>query len=246
MIELGLNSAERQVAERQGKRSFSQDLAVIPPFSVCVLDRRDASAMNAVGELWARVYGSERGLLDLSDIRNAVEDRYHEHSDYIAIYADAQNEAQAKVMVATVRVVRDSRVELPIERFFALGPLKRYTHLVEPQRLIVDPAWRRRRFDGAPYGLSGMLFKAVVKRYLIETLNTTLVIDAFSDSRESPLHAFLQMGAKKFGCPFHDSELASDTPSIALLCTLLDITTQALSAERSRFARYLLMNDQGE
>ncbi|AEA64929.1 hypothetical protein ACS0X5_05880 [Burkholderia gladioli] len=216
-----------------------------PQFTVRTLDRDDPQSMHEVGGLWQRVYGAERGLLEVEDDVHAVEDDYHASGDYLAVFVRPHAGA-AEIMIATVRVVGDSRVGLPIERFFPLGPLKRYTQLVEPQRLIVDPAWRRRRFDSAPYGLSGLLFKAVVKRYLVGGFNTTLVIDAFSDSRESPLHAFLQMGAQRLGASFHDSELASETPSVALLCSLLDITTQALRADKSRFARYLLKRGQGD
>ncbi|WP_425129840.1 N-acyl amino acid synthase FeeM domain-containing protein, partial [Burkholderia territorii] len=136
-----------------------------PQFTVRTLDRDDPQSMHEVGGLWQRVYGAERGLLEVEDDVHAVEDDYHASGDYLAVFVRPYAGA-AEVMIATVRVVGDSRVGLPIERFFPLGPLKRYTQLVEPQRLIVDPAWRRRRFDSAPYGLSGLLFKAVVKRYL--------------------------------------------------------------------------------
>ncbi|KAG8148530.1 N-acyl amino acid synthase FeeM domain-containing protein [Burkholderia catarinensis] len=216
-----------------------------PQFTVCMLDRDDPKVMREVAGLWQRVYGAERGLLEVEDNAHAVEDTYHSSSDYLAVFVRPDVGA-AETIIATVRVVGDSQVGLPIERFFPLGPFKRYTQLVEPQRLIVDPAWRRRCFDSAPYGLSGLLFKAVVKRYLLGGGNTTLVIDAFSDSRESPLHAFLKMGAQRIGASFHDSELASETPSVALLCSRYDITTQALRAEKSRFARYLLKCGQGD
>jgi Acetyltransferase (GNAT) domain len=233
--------------ERGQEAGFS-----LPPLSthdassldVALVKSGDTATMTAIGELWQRVYDRERGLIQCPDAATACHDIFHEFADYFAVhYVDP--DCREKQLVATVRVVRDSPQGLPIERFFRLAPLKRYTDLVEPQRLIVNPAFRKRRFDGAPYGISGVLFKAVVSRYLLGGTHETLVIDAFTNTRESPLHAFLQMGAIQLGAEFHDTELASATPSIALLFSLSDLTRKAFSGDRAAFSRYLLAHDDG-
>lgn len=206
-------------------------------FELQRIGHTDQASLQKIGELWREIYDLERGILTVPDADEILNDEFHPHSDYFVAYARGQNASPS--FIGSVRVVWDSPAGLPIERFFPLQPIKRHSQYVEAQRLMVKPAYRHRRFPGARYGVSGLLMKAVIATTLISRNHRTIAIDAFGDSRESPIHAFRQMGASILGSSFIDKELDSATPSLALLLTLQDIAEMSCS-HGGNFARYLL------
>ncbi|MCE2030344.1 N-acyl amino acid synthase FeeM domain-containing protein [Sessilibacter corallicola] len=204
-------------------------------FSVQLIDRNDYDRLNRVGQLWQQVYDHERGLIECQGNKDDLIDEFHASSDYIC----ASDVNYPNEIVATVRVVKDSCNGLPIEKFFPLTAIKSDANLIEPHRLIVLPEYRKIRYPGAPYGLFGLLFKFVVQHYMIFD-GKSLIIDAFTDTKESPVSAFRGMGASEFGIPFMDTELQSATKSIAMYCSIRDVLKASLNHRGNKFAQYLL------
>jgi N-acyl amino acid synthase FeeM len=144
--------------------------------------------------------------------------------------------------VGTLRIVLDSKIGLPIEQFFMLGPLKETQRFAESQRLMVSPAFRSHKLDGAPYGMWAGLIKACVHYCFMHKISCVLA-DVFTNSSNSPMvEKFEKIGFSQIGCSFQDTELDAPGSSLAMLLTLSQLLSRAYSS-RNPFFRYLIEFD---
>src|SRR5262249_8846501 len=164
-------------------------------------------------------------------------DVYHPYSTYILLeLVDANGDQEP---VGTARLVADSPVGLPIERFFPLGPLKDGRKFIEIQRLIVLADFRSRRFVGAPFGLMARLMRDTMSYAIGVAHASHVVADVFIDPQVSPVGPLEQIGFVRVGGVFQDTELRAKTPSCAMVINRDRFLRQMLSATPRRLLRYL-------
>jgi N-acyl amino acid synthase FeeM len=202
--------------------------------SVRYVVARGPSEFDMIDLLWREVYVEERKWL-ATDSENIFDDKYHPYSVYLLAL---QNETP----VGTLRIVLDSKIGLPIEQFFVLGPLKESQRFAESQRLIVSPSFRNRKLNGAPFGMWAALIKACVHYCFLHRVSYVLA-DVFTDASNSPMvEKFELIGFRKIGCPFQDTELHAPGSSLAMLLTISQLLARVYKSHNA-FFEYLLQCD---
>src|SRR5262249_43045077 len=178
--------------ERRGGGRRGRPMTALHPFNSG--DMSDARVQSSISNgsadrvrkvelLWDKVYVRELEWLAPGSARHS--DVYHPYSTYILLeLVDANGDQEP---VGTARLVADSPVGLPIERFFPLGPLKDGRKFVEIQRLIVLADFRSRRFVGAPFGLMARLMRDTMSYAIGVAHASHVVADVFVDPQVSPV-----------------------------------------------------------
>ncbi|NEP06372.1 MAG: GNAT family N-acetyltransferase [Okeania sp. SIO2G4] len=192
--------------------------------------------LEQVNNLWHEVYVDELGWLPPQE-ESLLHDSYHPHSVYLLARVD--NKA-----VATMRLVFDSVAGLPLEQSFRLGPIKKSTpRAIEAQRLMVSPVFRQlRKIKGAPFGLCLTMIKAGFHYCFIHQVSH-IFVDAFVDTKTTPLKIFKVIGFEEIGCPFIDTKLlCSQSKSIAMVIDPVQLLSQGYR-NRSYLFKYLFEFD---
>ena len=142
-----------------------------------------------------------------------------------------------------MRLVFDSETGLPLEQFFRLSLLKKSTQRAnEAQRLMVSSSFRQRKnIKGAPFGLSLALMKAGFHYCFLHQVSH-IFVDAFVDTQTTPLKTFKEIGFEEVGCPFIDTELSSQSKSVAMVIDPVQLLSQGYR-NRGRFFNYLFEFD---
>jgi len=192
--------------------------------------------LGAVDDLWRAVYGRERGWIDPLQRGCLYRDRYHDHSIYLL--ASAEGHA-----VGTMRLVLNSGSGLPVEQFVSLNEGGGATRSIECQRLMVLPAYRKRRDEQrCPYGVFAALMKATL-HHCLENRITHVVADLFLDTDTTPRRQLAVLGFRELGEPFVDFELTEASKSIALILEIADLLATTFR-DKDAFHRYLVTPDE--
>ncbi|MCF7548207.1 GNAT family N-acyltransferase [Pseudonocardia sp. WMMC193] len=197
---------------------------------------RTEEELRDVDLLWRAVYGTECGWL-AADAPALIDDRYHPHSTYLLARVAGEP-------VGTMRVVADSPERLPVEQFVGIEKLRGDgdRRLVEVQRLMVLPQFRRRRYPEMPFGVLAALVKGCL-HHCIQQGASHIVADLFLNTPTTPMRTLLSMGFTETGLEFVDTELNEPDRSVALLLQVGELFSRSFRSD-APFYRYLMSYDE--
>lgn len=188
-----------------------------------------------VDNIWRRVYGQEFAWLK-DDRPVLYDDAYHPHSLYLLAHVDG-------VAAGVMRLVHNSPLGLPIEQF---APIDQITDglnagLIECQRLMVLPEFRKKRSRHLPFGIYMGLVKAAL-HYCLQTRIGYVIADCFTDTNTTPIESLKQIGFRETSLSFVDTELNEASESIALFLDIRDMMSNIYSAKNG-LGGYLMTHD---
>jgi hypothetical protein len=192
--------------------------------------------LQGVDALWRAVYGRERGWLSELTPGPLYRDEFHEHSSYIVAECNGQ-------AIGTMRLVHDSPRGLPVDRFADLSAAKRDRNVVECQRLMVLPEYRKSRNRvEMPFGVYPALIRATVQ-YCLRKGVTHVFADLFTSTDTTPMQSLECLGFKRVGSEFVDYDLKEPSKSVALVLDVPDAVARARRSKRALLV-YLLGCDE--